>query len=59
MAILKPQTHPGAMPADGWGIDLYDLHSFRAWIEDGAQWPEGDEGRMDVKDYQIRLDGYR
>ncbi|MDF1815465.1 MAG: hypothetical protein P1V20_24915 [Verrucomicrobiales bacterium] len=58
MAIIKPNTHPGAMPGDGWGIDLEDLQGFRTWIKDGAPWPEGKNGQLEVKDYQVKLDDY-
>lgn len=56
MAILKPKTHPGAMPGDGWGIDPVDLQGFRTWIKQGAKWPEGEAGKLEVKDYRVNLD---
>jgi Planctomycete cytochrome C len=46
LAIIKPQTHPGAMPANGWGIDLTDLQMLRTWIKEGAKWPEGPAGQL-------------
>ena len=41
------------MPADGWGLGLYEMQSFRAWIDAGAEWPRGREGELKVKPYSI------
>ena len=47
------------MPGDGWGIDVADLYAFRTWIRDGAKWPEGNNGQLEIKDYQVRLSDYQ
>ena len=58
-AIIKPKTHPGAMPGDGWGIGTVDIYAFRSWIKDGAPWPEGEKGQLEVKEYRVGLDDYQ
>jgi len=59
VAIIKPKTHPGAMPANGWGIDLTDLQLLRTWIKEGAKWPEGPAGQLVVRAHQPKPEDQR
>lgn len=53
-ALLRPTDHPQMMPADGWGLTLYEMQAFRSWIEQGAHWPEGEDGQLEVKPYALQ-----
>lgn len=57
-ALSHPKTHPGAMPGDGWGLTVEKKAAFKAWIESGAFWPKGKPGQLDLKPYQVDIDGY-
>lgn len=46
------------MPGDGWGLRQNQLAAFLEWIETGAYWPEGREGRLEIKDYEVDVDDY-
>ncbi len=55
-AIFQPWNHPKVMPGDGWGLNQRELKSFLSWIETGAHWPEGREGKLKIKSYEIELE---
>lgn len=57
-AISRPDTHPRVMPGDGWGLNPDERAAFREWILRGAPWPEGPEGRLEVKELQVQLPDY-
>lgn len=51
---LLPEDQDHAMPATGAKLDDRDKEILRLWIEQGAHWPEGEEGIM--APIQIDLD---
>lgn len=55
-AIAHPQTHPGVMPGDGWGLKDETKAALRRWIETGAEWPEGRPGQLKRKEYKVDID---
>ena len=57
-AIFPPMTHPKVMPGDGWGLNQKEYAAFLKWIETGAYWPEGKEGKLKVRSYQVELEDY-
>ncbi|MDF1754290.1 MAG: hypothetical protein P1U89_16005 [Verrucomicrobiales bacterium] len=57
-ALIRPQNHPHTMPRDGWGMDSNDLEAFKAWIELGAPWPEGADGKLRIKEYRVTRRDY-
>ena len=51
--LLLPEKNHKMMPADGWGLTLYEMQSFRAWIKAGADWPKGQKGKLQLKPFSF------
>ena len=47
-AIVLPEKHDQVMPADGWGLTSEELRAFLNWIQQGAHWPEGKDGKLEI-----------
>ncbi len=58
LALTRPASHPGVMPADGWGITGEQEAALTRWIKYGAPWPEGPEGEIERKPYRVDFDDY-
>lgn len=57
-AVMLENAHPNVMPGDGWGISENRRAAIRAWIADGAPWPEGREGKLKKKSYRVEKEDY-
>ena len=57
-AVTLENAHPNVMPGDGWGITGEQEAALKAWIAEGAPWPEGRSGRIRKKSYRIETDDY-
>ena len=57
-AVTLDSAHPKVMPGDGWGISAEQAEALRKWIDAGAPWPEGRQGRLKRKPYRVGLDHY-
>ncbi len=57
-AVSLPKHHARFMPGDGWDLSQRHLQGVREWIEKGAYWPEGRQGKLRVKNYEVELDDY-
>lgn len=44
ISLTRPDTDHKAMPAVGHRIDPKEVDLFKRWIEQGAEWPEGEAG---------------
>lgn len=57
-AIFPPMKHPKVMPADGWGMNSSEHAAFLKWIETGAYWPEGRDGKLKIRNYEVEIEDY-
>ena len=55
---MFPPGHPNVMPGDGWQLPQDKVKAFMEWIETGAYWPEGRDGKLKMKRYLVELDDY-
>jgi len=46
------------MPGDGWGISQAQVDAVRAWIAEGAPWPEGRSGQLRRKPLRVDRDDF-
>jgi len=49
VALTLPPKEKKAMPATGHRIPKDEVELIRRWIEEGAKWPEGEEGFVPAK----------
>jgi hypothetical protein len=49
IALTLPPKEKKAMPATGHRIPKDEVELIRRWIEEGAKWPEGEEGFVPAK----------
>lgn len=57
LALTQPQSHPGVMPGDGWGLTEAETQQFEAWIRGGAEWPTGSAGKLKKREYRVETEG--
>ena len=57
-AITKPTSHPTVMPGDGWGMSERHKRLFEQWINEGADWPKDEAGKLMEKENVVELDSY-
>jgi hypothetical protein len=46
LTLTLPVSHPKAMPATAHRIPTDEIKTIRRWIEEGAKWPEGNDGNI-------------
>lgn len=51
---LLPEEQDHAMPATGAKLTAEEKEIIRRWIQEGADWPEGPEGRLAPVDIEVR-----
>lgn len=44
--LVKPRADDDAMPPEGHAMSPVDIAKIRDWIQQGADWPEGEEGTL-------------
>ncbi|MBK8091318.1 MAG: hypothetical protein IPK32_04820 [Verrucomicrobiaceae bacterium] len=49
ITLTLPAKEKKAMPATGHRIPKDEVSLIRRWIEEGAKWPEGEEGHIPAK----------
>ena len=57
-AIFAPAAHPRVMPGDGWGMTQDHRKALLSWIESGAYWPEGKDGKLKIRNYEVEIEDY-
>jgi mono/diheme cytochrome c family protein len=48
LVLMLPVSHLKAMPATAHRLPSDELKAIHRWIEEGAPWPDGKEGRIDL-----------
>lgn len=46
LTLTLPVSHPKAMPGTAHRLPTDEIKTIRRWIEEGANWPEGKDGRV-------------
>ena len=46
IALTLPRDDEAAMPPEGHEVPVSDLETIRLWIEQGANWPDGEAGQL-------------
>ena len=48
-AVSRRGTHPKLMPQRDLSLTEDDIGTLREWIEEGAAWPDGPQGRLQAR----------
>lgn len=57
-SVAQPGAHPDMMPRDGWKLSDAQLVALGKWIAQGAEWPGGTGGELEVKEMIVEMDDY-